>query len=74
MRSGNGGATTPRGWKALLNARKHHYFIGMRSVCGKYMTFGTGGCVDNPRLDSSPDNCRACAKRVQEMRAKEARA
>jgi len=53
-----------RGWKFLFNSRKEHYFIGLRSICGKYMTIGQGGCSE-----TSDNTCKACAAKLDQMAA-----
>ena len=50
------------GWTWLLNAKKWHYFVDGRALCGKWMLFST------PELeqgnDNSPDNCVVCQKKL----------
>lgn len=55
------------GWIGTTNSRKWHYIIGNDPLCG-------GGAVllGIPELgnDNSPDNCKACKRKLQERRAK----
>lgn len=56
---------THRGWKLLSNSRKWHFFdADGRSLCGGWMTLGTGGEFGN---DDSPDNCAACRRAVKKL-------
>jgi len=49
-----------QGWKFLSNAKKAHYFIDGKSLCRKWMTFGSAFEDNN---HTSPDNCPACQKK-----------
>jgi hypothetical protein len=49
----------PEGWAWLFNARKWHYFVAEKSLCGKWMTLGRSREQGN---DDSPDNCAGCRK------------
>ena len=55
------------GWGFPANSRKAHYFIDGRSLCGKWFFLGT---LEDSNDDSS-DNCTACKKALQKLRAKE---
>jgi len=56
------------GWGACLNTTKWHYFIDGRSLCKRFMLFGR---VDLEQgNDASPDNCRACMKKLAKHKAK----
>lgn len=57
-----------KGWGFPANSRKAHYFVDGRSLCGKWMYFGS---LEDSN-DNSSDNCTACKKAVQKLRAKEA--
>ncbi len=63
------GSPRERGWTWLHNSRKWHYFVGGRSVCGKF------GLLGQPELlagdDGSPDNCAACKRAVAKLRTHE---
>lgn len=50
------------GWKRLFNARKEHYFIGSRSLCGGWMTLGSGGVSETSPGEAR--ECRECRKRL----------
>jgi len=56
------------GWNYLTNSPKWHYFAGGRSLCGKFLLFGSNSdAEENDKLDSS-DNCKACvAKRKAQL-------
>ena len=55
------------GWKWLSNAKKWHYFIGAVSLCGRWFTFSLGDLEQG--LDDSPDNCKACMRKLKVHRA-----
>jgi len=57
-----------KGWGFPLKLKKAHYFIDGRSLCGKWMFFGN---LEDSN-DESPDNCTACKKALQKLRAKAA--
>ena len=50
------------GWGYLINSTKWHYFRNGRSLCGKW------GILSDKALelgnDDSPDNCKACKKKL----------
>lgn len=60
------------GWTWLWNSRKWHYFVDGKSLCKRWMVFGS------PELeqgnDDSKDNCKKCRselkKRQQKMEVK----
>lgn len=56
------------GWKYLSliggnRVQKQHYFVDGRSICGRYMTFGDGGCTLD---DGKPqrDECASCRRKL----------
>lgn len=55
------------GWTYLLNSPTWHYFRNSRSLCGRFMLLG------KPELEqgneTSPDNCKACVKKLLKERA-----
>lgn len=55
--------TGTQGWKFLYNAPKQHYFKAGRSLCGRWMTFGHGDCIED---DGKPqhDECSACRRKL----------
>ncbi len=55
------GAALFEGWGFPANSRKAHYFRAgeSRSVCGKWMYFGTRELPDF----RSPDDCAECIRR-----------
>ena len=57
-----------RGWPLL--SRKAHYFVGTRSLCGKW-GFYAGRLEEGS--DGSPDDCAECSRRLAKRRAKETR-
>lgn len=50
------------GWKWLTNSTKWHYFRDGRSLCRRWMTFGT---IFEQGNNNSPDNCKACIKALE---------
>jgi len=58
-----------RGWTYLFNSPKWHYFRGGRSLCKRWMTFGSEFEQGN---DKSPDNCKGCMTALEKERAKAA--
>ncbi len=61
-----------RGWGYLSNSPKWHYFdrkTGM-SICGKWLRLGSMNDLEDNN-DGSADNCRACQRKVQALRAKQ---
>lgn len=55
-----------QGWGWPLNTKKSHYFVGGRSLCGKW---GAMMLELNDNKHKSPDNCAEC-KRKREKRVK----
>lgn len=57
------GAALFEGWGFPANSRKAHYFreSEARSICGKWMYFGTRELPDLP----SDDDCAECVRRVR---------
>ena len=51
------------GWTWLYNATKYHYFVGGRSLCGRWMLFSAGGLEQGN--DDSIDNCVSCKKKLK---------
>ena len=49
------------GWGFPGLAKKAHYFIGMRSLCRKWMY---GGALE-PDNGPSPDDCKECRKSLE---------
>ena len=56
------------GWSWLRNSEKWHYFVGGRSLCGKWMGLRLGELEQGN--DESMDNCTACKKALSRRRAK----
>ena len=57
-----------KGWGRPFQAKKWHYFINKRSLCGKWVFFSLG-LDDSPH--TSPDNCVACERaRAKREKAK----
>lgn len=61
------------GWTWLQNSVKWHYFSGKRSLCGKYLIFVHPSEGYETGNDTSPDNCKACQKRLLSIQAKKAK-
>ena len=53
------------GWGWPGNAKKAHYFVDGRSLCGRWLFFGQ---PTQNQGASSPDDCRECARRVPKER------
>jgi hypothetical protein len=51
---------TNEGWGWPIRTKKAHYFKNGVSLCGKW---GFGGAVEQSN-DNSPDNCKACRKKL----------
>ena len=47
------------GWARPSNARKFHYYVGGRSLCGKWFFLGE---VDEDAGEPTASDCKACAK------------
>jgi hypothetical protein len=52
------------GWPGL--SRKAHYFVGSRSLCGRWMY--TGRRLAGPEAKPSPDDCKECGRRLAKTR------
>lgn len=60
--------TAPKeGWNWLSNATKWHYFVEGRSLCRRWMCFGTDLKEDT---GESPDDCAACRKALTKRKGK----
>jgi hypothetical protein len=58
-----------RGWAWPIQARKHHYFIGMDSLCRKWLyDESCGDLLDGVKDDTHPDNCAECRRKVKTFR------
>jgi hypothetical protein len=56
------------GWNWLVNSRKWHFFaLDGRSLCGKFMILGSNEDSSQEDKPSSPDNCKACLKKRQNI-------
>jgi hypothetical protein len=60
-------APPTEGWTYLYNSPKWHYFRGGRSLCKRWMTFGS---EFEQGMDKSPDNCKGCMTALEKERAK----
>lgn len=59
---------TEEGWTWLANSPKWHYFRDGRSLCRRWMLFGSGHDYATEENLTSPDNCKACAgERAKEI-------
>ena len=56
--------TKEEGWGFPSNSRKAHYFVGVRSLCGRWLFFGSLELGN----DDSPDNCLACRRKLKKRR------
>ena len=56
------------GWARPLNSRKYHYFKEGRSLCGNWLFLSKDLSPDDPANDSK-DDCKACMKKIQKIRA-----
>jgi len=50
------------GWALIFNSPKWHYMRKGRSLCGKWMIVGKLRLEQGN--DTSPDNCKACMKKL----------
>lgn len=55
------------GWWWPLNARKAHYMVSARSLCGKWGTFLNPDYAQGN--DDSPDNCARCRRLLAKRKA-----
>ncbi len=54
------------GWNWLINSRKWHWFgLDGRSLCGKYLTFGSNADAETEDKINSSDNCAVCKRKRQ---------
>lgn len=51
-----------RGWAWPLLAKKPHYFVGGRSLCGKWMFLGD--CEKDRGIDT-PEDCKSCQRKLR---------
>jgi hypothetical protein len=60
------------GWGGLSNARDAHYFINNRSLCGRWLVWGTPEWERNQELGTAPTKgtCKSCWKKRQKQDAK----
>lgn len=49
------------GWGWPGASRKAHYFVGVYSLCGKWMYMGA---LTANQAGASPDDCKACAREL----------
>jgi len=59
---------TKEGWGYIHNSPKWHYFIDGRSLCGRWLSLGLGKLEQGS--DSSPDNCKACRRKLEKRKRK----
>ena len=57
-----------KGWAQPIGTKKFHYFVDGRALCGKWAFFGRN--LDEDEGTTSPDDCKACAKKMEKRRAK----
>lgn len=57
------------GWTWLLNARKWHYFVNRRSLCGKWAILFGGDLDEIGSLDG--ENCKVCQRKLEERKSKD---
>jgi len=50
------------GWTWLYNAKKWHYFVDNRSLCGRWGLFSSVSLKQGN--DNGSDNCAACKKKL----------
>ena len=58
-----------QGWGWPLNSRKAHYFVEHTALCGKWLFFGS--LEDSEK--ASPDDCVVCRRKLDKMKAKDAK-
>jgi hypothetical protein len=61
------GATGAEGWAMPGNARKWHYYVDGRSLCGKWVILGGSLQADTGRTSSA--DCAGCRAKVEKRRA-----
>jgi hypothetical protein len=60
-------AKNSRGWAfPTANARKAHFFIESRSLCGKFAYWGEE--IEDDKHESA-DNCAACKRKREKLTA-----
>lgn len=52
---------TKEGWTWLINSRKDHYFRDCKSLCGKWMIFGSNSLEKG----MSNNACATCKKKLE---------
>jgi hypothetical protein len=52
------------GWGKPARTKKWHYFVGIRSLCGRWAYRGE---LEQGN-DDSPDNCAACRKKLEKRK------
>ena len=58
-----------QGWTWLINSPRWHYFVKGKSLCGRWMIISDANLeIGN---DNSPDNCKACRKKLSELKCDE---
>lgn len=62
--------TEVEGWGKPGLARKWHYFVKARSLCGGWIFWSHNLEQGN---DNSPDNCAACKRKLAKLREKESK-
>lgn len=58
------------GWTWVLGSPKWHYFREKRSLCRKWMILFNDGSNLEQGSEDSPDNCKACLKKLLAEREK----
>ncbi len=56
-----------RGWAWPARSRKAHYFVGGRSLCGKWGWLGGADTLYDTNHNSS-DNCASCKRRRADLK------
>lgn len=57
--------TEKEGWALPMNTRKYHYFVGKKSLCGRWMFFGDLQPDDG---EEGPDDCKACRRKLEKRK------
>lgn len=57
------------GWGFIYNSKKWHYYVNGYSLCGRWMVIV--GQKFEQGNDTSPDNCKACRKKLSAMKCEE---
>ncbi|MEM1268426.1 MAG: hypothetical protein AAGI08_00125 [Bacteroidota bacterium] len=58
--------TEHKGWAGVVGGRKYHYFVDMRSLCGRYMFFGPSENLDDSKHQHS-ENCATCKRKRNKL-------